>query len=66
MSTPIVLLPSLGKTSVGSLGVGMCRFCGSTDNTGILAIGNVCAEPECQVEFVKSKYNILQTCVFFV
>ena len=39
----------IGKLSVGTICVGVCRFCGSTDNTGILAIGNVCAEPECQV-----------------
>ena len=30
-------------------GVGTCRFCGASDNTGILAIGNVCSDPECQV-----------------
>ena len=34
---------------MGSLSVGVCRFCGSADNTGILAIGNICGEAECQV-----------------
>ena len=29
-------------------GKGSCRFCGSTSNTGLLAIGNVCVDPECQ------------------
>lgn len=27
---------------------GTCRFCGATGNSGLLAIGNVCSEPECQ------------------
>jgi E3 ubiquitin-protein ligase MYCBP2 len=40
-----------GKISAGKPGniVGTCRFCGATDNTGILAIGNVCSDTECQV-----------------
>ena len=29
-------------------GKGSCRFCGTTSNTGLLAIGNVCVDPECQ------------------
>ena len=29
-------------------GGGQCRFCGSTNNIGLLAIGSVCAEKECQ------------------
>lgn len=29
-------------------GKGSCRFCGTTSNTGLLSIGNVCADPECQ------------------
>lgn len=28
---------------------GVCRFCGATGNSGLLAIGNVCADHECQV-----------------
>lgn len=28
---------------------GVCRFCGATDNSGLLAIGNICADQECQV-----------------
>ncbi|CAM1315881.1 MYCBP2 (predicted), partial [Pycnogonum litorale] len=28
--------------------VGTCRFCGAMDNSGILAIGNVCSDRECQ------------------
>ncbi|KAJ8937845.1 hypothetical protein NQ318_022263 [Aromia moschata] len=27
---------------------GVCRFCGTTGNSGLLAIGNVCADHECQ------------------
>lgn len=33
------------KTSVG---VGVCRFCGTTGQQGLLAIGNVCADADCQ------------------
>lgn len=29
-------------------GKGACRFCGTVSNTGLLAIGNVCTDPECQ------------------
>ena len=29
-------------------GGGQCRFCGSTNDTGLLAIGTVCAEKDCQ------------------
>ena len=36
----------------GGSSAGTCRFCGTTDNTGILAIGNVCSESECQVKLV--------------
>uniref|UniRef100_T1JCF5 RCR-type E3 ubiquitin transferase n=1 Tax=Strigamia maritima TaxID=126957 RepID=T1JCF5_STRMM len=35
-----------GKSSSGTTGT--CRFCGTTSNTGLLAIGNVCADAECQ------------------
>ncbi|KAI5730737.1 hypothetical protein M8J76_016854 [Diaphorina citri] len=27
---------------------GVCRFCGLTGTSGLLAIGNVCADPDCQ------------------
>ncbi|XP_064637403.1 E3 ubiquitin-protein ligase MYCBP2-like isoform X3 [Lineus longissimus] len=39
-----------GKISAGKPGnvVGTCRFCGATDSTGILAIGNICSDAECQ------------------
>lgn len=29
---------------------GVCRFCGATGTSGLLAIGNVCADHECQVQ----------------
>lgn len=28
-------------------GKGSCRFCGTTANTSLLAIGSVCTDPEC-------------------
>lgn len=28
---------------------GVCRFCGATGSSGLLAIGNVCADHDCQV-----------------
>lgn len=28
--------------------VGRCRFCGVTGNSGLLAIGNVCVDAQCQ------------------
>lgn len=28
---------------------GVCRFCGARGNSGLLAIGNVCADHQCQV-----------------
>lgn len=28
---------------------GQCRFCGAVGSSGLLAIGNVCADQECQV-----------------
>lgn len=28
---------------------GTCRFCGTRGNSGLLAIGNVCADQQCQV-----------------
>ncbi|XP_069130438.1 LOW QUALITY PROTEIN: E3 ubiquitin-protein ligase MYCBP2-like [Argopecten irradians] len=37
-----------GRTSSGGAGPGTCRFCGTSNNTGLLAIGNVCADAECQ------------------
>ncbi|XP_053398701.1 E3 ubiquitin-protein ligase MYCBP2-like isoform X4 [Mercenaria mercenaria] len=39
-----------GKSAAtpGKAGPGTCRFCGTTSNTGVLAIGNVCSDPDCQ------------------
>lgn len=28
---------------------GVCRFCGATGTSGLLAIGNICADHDCQV-----------------
>ncbi|CAC5382409.1 unnamed protein product [Mytilus coruscus] len=41
-----------GKQSTAKSGLGVCRFCGTSSNTGLLAIGNVCADTECQ-EYAK-------------
>lgn len=38
-----------GTTSHGAGASGVCRFCGATSNSGLLAIGNVCADYDCQV-----------------
>lgn len=38
-----------GARTRGSVTNGVCRFCGATGNSGLLAIGNVCADHECQV-----------------
>ncbi|XP_013162054.1 PREDICTED: E3 ubiquitin-protein ligase MYCBP2 isoform X3 [Papilio xuthus] len=36
-------------TSTGTQGTaGICRFCGTRSSSGLLAIGNVCAEEQCQ------------------
>lgn len=40
---------------------GVCRFCGTTGNTGLLAIGNVCADHECQ-ENAKIACNKVHSC----
>lgn len=38
--------PLQGASS--GLATGVCRFCGNSSNSGLLAIGNVCGEAECQ------------------
>lgn len=38
-----------GTRSRGVGTSGVCRFCGTTGTSGLLAIGNVCADHECQV-----------------
>ncbi|KAG8179148.1 hypothetical protein JTE90_015337 [Oedothorax gibbosus] len=38
---------------------GVCRFCGSSSSTGLLSIGNVCNEPECQEYAANSCSKIL-------
>lgn len=37
-----------GKVGAPPAGSGTCRFCGTSSNTGLLAIGNVCSDAECQ------------------
>jgi RCR-type E3 ubiquitin transferase len=36
------------KAAAGTVSAGVCRFCGATGSSGLLAIGNVCADHECQ------------------
>lgn len=40
---------------------GICRFCGTTGNTGLLAIGNICADHDCQ-EHAKNACNMVHSC----
>lgn len=40
---------------------GICRFCGTTGNTGLLAIGNICADHDCQ-EHAKNACNKVHSC----
>lgn len=39
----------VARTNVQLARVGICRYCGMVSNDGLLAIGNVCANDECQV-----------------
>ncbi|XP_074650729.1 E3 ubiquitin-protein ligase MYCBP2-like [Tubulanus polymorphus] len=41
--------------------VGTCRFCGTQGNSGILAIGNVCSDPDCQ-EYGKIACTRIHNC----
>ncbi|KAB0796834.1 hypothetical protein PPYR_10895 [Photinus pyralis] len=45
----------------GSATSGVCRFCGATGNSGLLAIGNVCADQECQ-EYARTACTKLLNC----
>ncbi|KAL7297667.1 hypothetical protein TKK_0009333 [Trichogramma kaykai] len=40
---------------------GVCRFCGATGNSGLLAIGNVCSDHECQ-EHAKNACSKVHPC----
>ncbi|XP_011315230.1 E3 ubiquitin-protein ligase MYCBP2 isoform X2 [Fopius arisanus] len=48
------------RKSVGATS-GVCRFCGTTGNTGLLAIGNICSDHECQ-EHAKNACSKIHTC----
>ena len=53
-------LPSItGQSNVSCNITGICRFCGTTGNTGLLAIGNVCNEVECQQHAINACNKIL-------
>lgn len=49
------------RINIAGSGTGVCRFCGTTSNTGLLAIGNVCADHECQ-EYAKTACNKVHQC----
>uniref|UniRef100_A0A182N2D5 RCR-type E3 ubiquitin transferase n=1 Tax=Anopheles dirus TaxID=7168 RepID=A0A182N2D5_9DIPT len=42
--------PSAGCSTVPvtATGVGVCRFCGATGSSGLLALGNICPDAQCQ------------------
>ncbi|XP_026302017.1 E3 ubiquitin-protein ligase MYCBP2 isoform X8 [Apis mellifera] len=40
---------------------GICRFCGTTGNTGLLAVGNICADQDCQ-EHSKNACSKVHVC----
>ncbi|KAL3283868.1 hypothetical protein HHI36_018037 [Cryptolaemus montrouzieri] len=50
-----------GTRSKGAGTSGVCRFCGATGTSGLLAIGNVCADHECQ-EYSKTACTKLLNC----
>ncbi|CAG9781999.1 unnamed protein product [Diatraea saccharalis] len=42
-------MDAVEETALGETGfAGTCRFCGARGSTGLLAIGNVCADQQCQ------------------
>ncbi|CAB3381481.1 Hypothetical predicted protein [Cloeon dipterum] len=47
--------------AAGTVAAGVCRFCGATGSSGLLAIGNVCADHECQ-EHAKNACSRLHAC----
>ena len=56
------IIPTIsGQKSVATNITGVCRFCGTTGNTGLLAIGNVCSEAECQ-EYSKNACTKVLSC----
>ncbi|KAL5012682.1 hypothetical protein ScPMuIL_011233 [Solemya velum] len=50
-----------GKPAAATTGPGVCRFCGTSSNTGLLAIGNVCSDTECQ-EHAKNACTKVLSC----
>ncbi|KAK2163193.1 hypothetical protein LSH36_84g08056 [Paralvinella palmiformis] len=50
-----------GDSTSSTETTGTCRFCGTSANTGLLAIGNVCSQPECQ-EFARTSCSKTLPC----
>lgn len=51
--------PAMARTNAQlQARVGVCRYCGTMSNDGLLAIGNVCASDECQVRAVRNSLKI--------
>lgn len=44
-----------GPTDGAFMLAGICRFCGARGNSGLLAIGNVCADQQCQVKLFQQQ-----------
>ncbi|XP_013400127.1 E3 ubiquitin-protein ligase MYCBP2 [Lingula anatina] len=50
-----------GKTLTSAISTGVCRFCGNQSSTGLLSMGNVCSDPDCQ-EYAKTACRKVQSC----
>nr|XP_018897368.1 PREDICTED: E3 ubiquitin-protein ligase MYCBP2-like [Bemisia tabaci] len=49
------------QSKLPGLTLGVCRFCGTTGNSGLLAIGNICADQDCQ-EHAKNACSKVHPC----
>ncbi|EDO64470.1 AGAP011177-PA, partial [Anopheles gambiae str. PEST] len=47
---------------VTATGVGVCRFCGATGSSGLLALGNICPDAQCQEYGAVSCTKVHQRC----
>ncbi|XP_047115899.1 E3 ubiquitin-protein ligase highwire-like [Schistocerca piceifrons] len=49
------------RTKPAGVTSGVCRFCGATGSSGLLAIGNICADQDCQ-EHARNACNKIHAC----
>lgn len=54
-----VVISKTGKSTASTAGT--CRFCGTVGDTGLLAIGNVCGDSECQASIIRYECLIVNT-----